>query len=87
MNGKEFSEKKRKPLVGDGIEIDLLSEEEKEGNLIKIYPRSNELIRPGAGQNIDQAFVIFAASDPKPNFSLLIVLLSMEVHDIPVYYI
>ncbi|MDD3218663.1 MAG: ribosome small subunit-dependent GTPase A [Lachnospiraceae bacterium] len=78
-----FRKEKKKPLVGDNVEIDLLSEEEKEGNLIKIYPRSNELIRPAVA-NIDQAFVIFAASDPKPNFSLLDrFLLSMEVHDIP----
>ena len=38
-----------KPLVGDNVEIDILDEQEKTGNLIKILPRKNTLIRPGAG--------------------------------------
>ncbi len=32
-----FRNKKMKPNVGDVVDIDILSEEEKTGNLIKIY--------------------------------------------------
>ena len=59
-----------KPLVGDDVEIDILDEQEKTGNLIKILPRKNTLIRPAVA-NIDQALVIFAVSGPKPNLNLL----------------
>lgn len=65
-----FRKEKIKPLVGDNVEIDVLSEEEKTGNIIRILERQNELIRPAVA-NIDQAMVIFAAVRPKPNFNLL----------------
>ena len=65
-----FRKEKRKPLVGDNVEIDCLSEEEKTGNIIQIFPRKNELIRPAVA-NIDQALVVFAVTDPKPHFNLL----------------
>ena len=32
-----FRKEKRKPLVGDNVEIDCLSEEEKTGNIIQIF--------------------------------------------------
>ncbi len=52
---KEFSERKEiKPLVGDNVEIEILDESEKKGNIVKILPRQNELIRPAVA-NIDQA--------------------------------
>ena len=53
-----FRNKKIKPLVGDNVEFTVLSEAEREGNIDKILPRKNELVRP-AGANIDQALVIF----------------------------
>ena len=59
-----------KPLVGDMVRIEVLNEEKKEGSLVEILPRKNELIRPAVA-NVDQAMVIFAADFPKPNFSLL----------------
>lgn len=65
-----FRKEKIKPLVGDEVEIDVLSTEERTGNIIRILPRKNELIRPAVA-NIDQAMVIFAAAGPKPNFHLL----------------
>lgn len=65
-----FRNQKVKPLVGDDVEIDLLKEEEKTGNLIQVYERKNELIRPAAA-NVDQALVIFAAARPAPNLNLL----------------
>ena len=38
-----------------------------EGNLVKILPRKNELIRPAVA-NVDQALVVFAAAKPEPAF-------------------
>lgn len=65
-----FRKEKIKPLVGDEVEIDIINLEEKTGNIIKIFARKNELIRPAVA-NVDQALVIFAANKPKPNFNLL----------------
>lgn len=65
-----FRKNKVKPLVGDDVEIEVLSEEEKTGNIMEILPRHNTLIRPAVA-NVDQALVIFAVNRPKPNFNLL----------------
>lgn len=79
-----FRKDKIKPLVGDDVEIEILNEEEKLGNIVKILPRRSELIRPAVA-NIDQALVIFAAREPKPNLSLLDrFLVIMEKQDVPV---
>lgn len=79
-----FRKEKKKPLVGDNVEITVLDEEAKEGNLVQILPRKNELIRP-AVSNIDQALVIFAMEDPKPNYMLLDrFLVMMEMQNVPV---
>ena len=47
-----FRNKKMKPNVGDVVDIDILSEEEKTGNLVKIHKRKNpsdgSKCRPGA---------------------------------------
>ena len=73
-----------KPLVGDNVEIEVLDEEEKKGNIREILTRKNELIRP-AGANIDQALVVFAVTKPKPHFNLLDrFLVMMEQKKIPV---
>lgn len=65
-----FRNKKIKPLVGDNVEIEILDEENKTGNIISIYTRENELIRP-AVSNISQALVVFAIAEPMPNLNLL----------------
>lgn len=79
-----FRKDKIKPLVGDDVEIEVLNEEKKLGNIVKILPRRSELIRPAVA-NIDQALVIFAAREPKPNLSLLDrFLVIMEKQDVPV---
>lgn len=79
-----FRKEKRKPLVGDNVEIEILNEEEKTGNLVQIYERKNELIRPAAA-NVDQALVIFAVRQPDPNYVLLDrFLIAMEQQKIPV---
>lgn len=79
-----FRNKKMKPNVGDIVEIDVLSEEDKTGNLTLIHPRKNQLIRPMVA-NVDQALVIFAIHEPEPNFHLLNrFLVMMERQQIPV---
>ena len=73
-----------KPLVGDNVEITVLNEEEKEGSVTSILPRRNSLIRPAVA-NVDQAFLILAMENPKPNFLLLDrFLIMMEQQGIPV---
>ena len=75
---------KQKPLVGDNVEIEVLDEEEKTGNLVQILPRKNQLIRPAVA-NVDQALVIFSVRQPDPNFGLLDrFLIAMEQQDVPV---
>ena len=72
-----------KPLVGDNVEITVLDEEEKEGSVTSILPRRNSLIRPAVA-NVDQAFLIFAMENPKPNFLLLDrFLIMMKQQEIP----
>lgn len=79
-----FRKENRKPLVGDNVEIELLSETDKTGNLTVILPRKNELIRPAVA-NIDQALVIFSITHPEPNLNLLDrFLLMMQRQNLPV---
>lgn len=78
-----FRKEKVKPLVGDNVEIEILEEEEKIGNIIRILPRSNELVRPAVA-NIDQALVVFAVLRPAPHYNLLDrFLVMMERKGIP----
>lgn len=65
-----FRKDKRKPLVGDDVEMEVLDEEKLKGNITGILPRHSELIRPAVA-NVDQALVIFAITKPQPNFNLL----------------
>ena len=79
-----FRKEKIKPLVGDNVEIDILDETEKKGNIVEVLERKNELIRPAVA-NIDQALVVFAVTKPKPHFNLLDrFLIMMESKGIPV---
>lgn len=78
-----FRKDKQKPLVGDNVVITVLDEKEKEGSLTDILPRRNSLIRPAVA-NVDQALVIFAIENPKPNFLLLDrFLIMMEQESVP----
>lgn len=78
-----FRKEKRKPLVGDNVEIEIVDDEKLLGNITEIFPRSNSLIRPAAA-NIDQALVIFAIVKPDPNYNLLDrFLISMRQQMIP----
>ena len=79
-----FRKEKIKPLVGDVVEIDILDDTQKKGNIVEILERKNELIRPAVA-NIDQALVVFAVTKPKPHFNLLDrFLIMMESKGIPV---
>ena len=72
-----------KPLVGDRVSMEILSEEEALGNIGTILPRENSLIRP-ASANVDQALVIFAAKEPDPSLNLLDrFLVMMGIQGIP----
>ncbi len=79
-----FRKEKRKPLVGDNVEIEVSDNGEMTGSIVEILPRKNELIRPAVA-NIDQALVVFAVTDPKPHLNLLDrFLVMMESKEIPV---
>ena len=65
-----FRNQNIKPSVGDNVLVDIIDEQALTGNVIDILPRKNSLIRP-AVSNVDQAVIIFALSDPKPNYNLL----------------
>ena len=65
-----FRKQKMKPLVGDDVEIVITHEGDREGNIISILPRTNEMIRPAAA-NVGQALVLFAMKSPDPNLPLL----------------
>ena len=79
-----FRNRKQKPMPGDLADITVTSEEDREGNLIRIHPRKNQLVRPMAA-NVDQAMVLFSLHEPEPNLNLLNrFLLMMETQDIPV---
>ena len=72
------------PLVGDNVEMEVTHEKDMEGNIMKILPRKNELVRPAVA-NIDQVLVVFAVTKPKPHFNLLDrFLVMMEAKEIPV---
>lgn len=79
-----FRNKNEKPLVGDNVSLDILDKEQMTGNITKILPRKNSLIRPAVA-NTDQAVIIFAASYPEPDLNLLDrFLLMMAMQEIPV---
>ncbi len=78
-----FRREHKKPLVGDMVTIDILEECPPSGNIVDLHERKNELIRPAVA-NIDQALIIFAMTEPKPNFQLLDrFLVTMERREIP----
>lgn len=73
-----------KPLVGDNVEFDIISENDKEGNIIEILPRTNQIIRPAVA-NIDQVLLVQSVKKPKPQLLMLDkYLISMSFQKIPV---
>ena len=79
-----FRNRKLKPFVGDNVEITVLDEENKKGNMEEILERKNFLSRPAVA-NVDQTLVIFAAAKPDPNLNLFDrFLIMMEQTCVPV---
>ena len=75
-----FRNQNIKPMIGDDVDIDIISEKDKTGNIISIHERANSLIRPTVS-NVSQAIIIFALSNPKPNFNLLdrfLIMMSLQ---------
>lgn len=65
-----FRHDNMKPMVGDYVEIEIVSADLAVGNIERILGRRNELLRPAVA-NVDQALVIFAVKTPDPNMNLL----------------
>ena len=61
-----------KPLVGDDVEIEITDTVSvpKEGNVVRLFPRRNELVRPNVA-NVYQALLIFAITHPAPSYNML----------------
>lgn len=79
-----FRNDKKKPLVGDKVILEILDDDSKIGNIIKLLERENSLIRPAVA-NVDQALVVFAVKNPEPNLHLLdYLLVRMEEAQVPV---
>ncbi|MBE5844804.1 MAG: ribosome small subunit-dependent GTPase A [Butyrivibrio sp.] len=73
-----------KPLVGDDVEIEIIDDEKGVGNIIKILPRRNQLVRPPVA-NVDQAVILFAIVKPDPNYNILDkFLIQMRRNKLPV---
>ncbi|MBS4203831.1 ribosome small subunit-dependent GTPase A [Lederbergia citrea] len=63
-----FRKNKVTPLVGDYVIFQ--AENDKEGYIMEVKPRKNELIRPPIA-NTDQAILVFSASEPEFSTMLL----------------
>ncbi len=69
MQGKRgFQKNKITPLVGDDIVYQ--ADNDKEGYILEIKDRFNELVRPPIS-NVDQAVLVFSAKEPTFSTSLL----------------
>lgn len=79
-----FRHDRTKPLVGDEVRMDVICGEEMVGNITGIDARRNELTRPNVA-NVDQALIIFALTQPDPNFVTLDkMILQYKAQGIPV---
>lgn len=78
-----FRKDNQKPLVGDNVEIDVLEEQGRKGNITALLPRKNELVRPNVA-NVDQALIIFSMAKPAPSLNLLDrFLIMMQQKELP----
>lgn len=65
-----FRYRKIKPLPGDDVELEVLDEAARAGNITRVLDRRSELVRPAVA-NVDQAVIVFAAARPEPSLNLL----------------
>lgn len=80
-----FRALKQKPLVGDDVEMEVtdMVSDPREGNVVRLLPRRNDLIRPNVA-NVDQALLLFAVTNPAPSYNMLDrFLISMDRRGIP----
>ncbi|MBS4172470.1 ribosome small subunit-dependent GTPase A [Bacillus sp. FJAT-49736] len=63
-----FRKNKVTPLVGDYVEFQ--ADNERDGYIMEILPRENELVRPPIA-NVDQAVLLFSAKEPDFSTALL----------------
>ena len=66
----KFRKESQTPIVGDTAEIEVTDNEKKEGYVLNILPRKNELFRPLVS-NIDLLLITFAAINPAPSLQLI----------------
>ena len=68
------------PLIGDKVQIKITDEADREGQILTIHKRKNELVRPKVA-NIEQTCIVFSAVDPVPDFLLIdkIILSAFEL--------
>ena len=69
-----------KPLVGDNVDILVVDEDKKKGNIQDILPRKNVFTRPHVS-NVDNIVIVVSATVPKVDFMLLdklLILYQME---------
>ena len=74
-----------KPLVGDDVEIEVTDTVSvpMEGNVVRLKPRRNELVRPNVA-NVDQALLLFAITHPAPSYNMLDrFLISISQRELP----
>ncbi len=74
-----FRKNHQKPLVGDNVLFDVVSASLRTGTVTEILEEKNSLIRPEAA-NIDAIYLVFSASIPEPNYTMLNRYL-VSVHD------
>ncbi|MBR1862248.1 MAG: ribosome small subunit-dependent GTPase A [Lachnospiraceae bacterium] len=65
-----FRKDNKKPLVGDDCAVEVIDGENCAGNVVELFERKSELIRPAVA-NVDQALVIFAVASPQPPLNLV----------------
>ena len=65
-----FRKEKKKPLVGDKVEMVVTDPKDMEGSIVRIHDRVNSLIRPEVA-NVDQVLAVFCVSDPAPSLTMI----------------
>ena len=80
----KFRKESLTPIVGDIAHIEVTDKGKKEGYVIEILPRKNELFRPQVS-NIDLLLITFATQNPEPSLALIDKLtVTAEARGIPV---
>ena len=65
-----FRYRNQKPMIGDFVKIDVVSESDKEAVIIDVENRTSALYRPAVA-NVDQVLITFSVASPNPNFILI----------------